>query len=92
MVQPTRSPNDPYYGENLYGLNNVGQTGGVIDADVDAPEAWDTPSRDPRTVVAVIEEGVDTCHPDLKANIWVNADVRCQATAWTTTKTVTSTT
>ena len=74
VVQPTRSPNDPYYSDNLYGLNNIGQTGGAIDADVDAPEAWDTSSGDPRTVVAVIDEGVDTSHPDLKGNIWVNAD------------------
>ena len=74
VVQPTRAPNDPYYTDNLYGLNNIGQTGGLIDADVDAPEAWDTSSGDPRTVVAVIDEGVDTSHPDLKGNIWVNAD------------------
>jgi thermitase len=47
VVQPTRSPNDPYYTDNLYGLNNIGQTGGVIDADVDAPEAWDTSSGGP---------------------------------------------
>jgi hypothetical protein len=46
VVQPTRSPNDPYYTDNLYGLNNIGQTGGVMDADVDAPEAWDTSSGD----------------------------------------------
>jgi hypothetical protein len=37
----TRSANDSYY-PRLYGLNNTGQNGGAQDADVDAPEAWNT--------------------------------------------------
>lgn len=65
--------NDPEYGK-LYGLNNTGQTGGTADADVDAPESWSTSTGDPGTLVAVIDEGVDINHPDLKNNIWVNAD------------------
>jgi subtilisin family serine protease len=68
----TVSPNDPYY-PKLYGLNNTGQTGGTPDADVDAKEAWST-TGSPTTVVAVIDEGVDVNHPDLRGNIWVNVD------------------
>src|SRR5262249_38363283 len=32
-------PNDPSF-SSQWGLNNTGQTGGVADADIDAPEAW----------------------------------------------------
>ena len=67
----TRSANDSYY-LRLYGLNNTGQNGGAQDADVNAPEAWNTITGDPTTVVAVIDEGVDINHPDLRNNIWTN--------------------
>lgn len=68
----TTSADDPYY-SRLYGLNNSGQNGGTADADVDAPEAWYTTTGDTGTVVAVIDEGVDIKHPDLKNNIWTNS-------------------
>ncbi len=69
----TVSPNDPYY-SRLFGLNNAGQTGGTPDADVDASEAWGITTGSRTTVVAVIDEGVDVNHPDLRGNVWVNAD------------------
>lgn len=69
----TTTANDPDY-PRLYGLNNTGQDGGTADADVDAPEAWSATTGDPGTVVAVIDEGVDTNHPDLRNNIWTNPD------------------
>ena len=62
---------DPDFGR-LWGLHNTGQTGGVADADIDAPEAWDITTGDPNIVVAVIDTGVDYNHPDLAANMWVN--------------------
>src|SRR5215210_2127203 len=61
LLQPTASPNDPYY-SRLYGLNNTGQTSGTPDADVDAKEAWATTTGSSTTVVAVIDEGVDISH------------------------------
>ena len=70
-VQPAVAPNDPGY-KDLWGLNNIGQTGGTADADADAPEAWDTGTGSPGTVVAVIDEGIDVGHPDLSGNIWNN--------------------
>ena len=64
------TPNDPRFG-NLWHLNNTGQSGGLADADVDMPEAWDiNRGGSPTTVVAVIDDGVQSTHPDL--NIWTN--------------------
>jgi hypothetical protein len=64
------TPNDPRFG-NLWHLNNTGQSGGLVDADVDMPEAWDiNRGGSPTTVIAVIDDGVQSTHPDL--NIWTN--------------------
>ena len=65
------TPNDPSF-PSLYGLNNTGQTGGTLDADIDAPEAWDLTIGSRSIVVGVIDTGVDYTHPDLAANIWTN--------------------
>jgi subtilisin family serine protease len=64
-------PNDPRYGE-LYGLNNVGATGGAVDADIDAPEAWSVTTGSKDVVVAIIDTGVDYNHPDIAPNYWNN--------------------
>jgi uncharacterized delta-60 repeat protein len=64
-------PNDPSF-NNLWGLNNNGQTGGTNDADIDAPEAWDITTGLLNTVVAVVDTGIDYSHADLAQNMWVN--------------------
>jgi len=66
-------PDDPDF-NNLYGLHNTGQTGGSLDADIDAPEAWDISTGSNEVIVAVIDTGVDYNHPDLAANLWVNSN------------------
>ncbi len=70
------TPNDPYYTNYLWGLHNTGQTiggsTGTVDADIDAPEAWDISTGSSTVVVAVIDTGVNYNHPDLSANIWTN--------------------
>ena len=63
--------NDPGYNQ-LWGLHNTGQSGGVADVDIDAPEAWSTTSGSADVIVAVIDTGIDISHPDLAANIWRN--------------------
>lgn len=64
-------PNDTRFSE-LWGMHNTAQTGGLSDADIDAPEAWDITTGSSGVIVAVIDSGVDYTHPDLQANIWTN--------------------
>jgi len=64
-------PDDPRLPE-LWGMHNEGQTGGLDDADIDAPEAWDTQTGSSDVIVAVIDTGVDYRHPDLADNMWTN--------------------
>ena len=64
-------PNDPRFQE-LWGMHNIGQTGGINDADIDAPEAWDIKTGSESVLVAVIDTGVDYNHEDLIGNIWTN--------------------
>src|SRR5688572_6583773 len=57
------APNDPLI-TNCYGLNNTGQTGGTVDADIDAFEAWDTWTGGNNVTLAVVDSGVSS-HPEL---------------------------
>ena len=65
------TPTDPQY-VNQWHLNATGQSiGGIIapsNVDVDAPAAWNT-TRGANSVVAVIDDAIETGHPDLSANI-----------------------
>ncbi|HEY1050366.1 MAG TPA: S8 family serine peptidase, partial [Prosthecobacter sp.] len=65
-------PNDASMGD-LWGMHNTGQAGGVADADIDAPEAWDMHTGSATVKVGVIDTGIDHNHPDLAANIWTNS-------------------
>jgi len=65
------SPNDPSFGSQ-WDLNNTGQNGGTAGADIHATQAWTVTSGSAKTVVAVIDTGVDYNHPDLYQNIWIN--------------------
>jgi subtilisin family serine protease len=64
-------PNDPSFNKQ-WSLHNTGQTGGTIDADIDAPEAWVYKKVKQNAIIAIIDSGVDYTHPDLQANMWIN--------------------
>lgn len=76
---PRYTPNDPSFNK-LWGLHNFGQdislTSGIgftgtVDADIDAPEAWDLESSNqPDVIAAVLDSGVAYNHVDLKDNMW----------------------
>ena len=46
---------------------------GVAGADVNALKAWNITKGSRDVVIAVIDTGIDWNHPDLAANMWVNA-------------------
>ena len=55
-----------------WGLENTGQTGGFVDADVDALSAWAIEDGDPGITVAIIDSGTTWTHEDLVGNVWEN--------------------
>ena len=59
-VHADRVPNDPS-APSQYAL-----------AAIQAPAAWDVAVGTGKTVVAVIDSGLDLTHPDLGANLWTN--------------------
>src|SRR3989344_1950704 len=64
-------PNDTYFTQRQWGLENTGQTingvVGVVDADVDGPAAWDTTQGGVK--VAILDRGIDQNHEDLSAKV-----------------------
>jgi len=65
------TPNDPFFSQQ-WALRNTSQNGGVLGADIKAPQAWDFTTGSEDLVVAVIDTGIDYNHPDLVANLWTN--------------------
>jgi subtilisin family serine protease len=61
-------PNDEYFPMQWH-LHNTGQSGGTPGADIRAPEAWEITTGDSNIVVAVLDTGVDSNHPDLVNNL-----------------------
>ena len=70
-VTESTEPNDQYFSEQ-WGLHNLGQNGGTVDADIDAPEAYALSNSRSEIVVGIIDIGIDYTHEDLAENIWNN--------------------
>ena len=70
------TPSEPAFPQQ-WALNNTGQTingiTGTADADIDAPEAWDSTVGSGIVTVGVVDTGVAYNHGDLTGRIWVNA-------------------
>lgn len=70
-LYPLLGPESEPRFDDQWGLENVGQSGGRPDADVDAIDAWPIATGE-GAVVAVIDSGIDTDNPELDSRIWVN--------------------
>lgn len=73
-IKQRTTPDDTYFG-NMWSMNNTGTSGGLTDADIDAPEAWDIAtggltSTGDTIVVAIIDGGFYLSQVDL--NFWKN--------------------
>jgi thermitase len=68
VVRTFLQPDDPYFNSSFssshYG--NVSQWGPQA---VSAPSAWDSTLGDPNIVIAIVDTGVDSSHPDLASKI-----------------------
>ncbi len=60
---PDQAPVQDDFGQNMYGLDRIG-----------APEAWAAGYTGEGIIIAVIDTGIDTDHPELDDNLWVNVD------------------
>jgi subtilisin family serine protease len=56
----------------LWGLQNLGQNGGVPGADISAVAAWDLTTGSTNVIVAVIDTGIWYTHQDLATQMWHN--------------------
>ncbi len=75
-VSPRFAPNDSYYVSDQWYLNNTRQYGSfmTVDADIDAPEAWNVTKGNTNIIIAVIDEGVEVTHSDLATNLVTGYD------------------
>lgn len=75
---PDNNPDDTFkpthanYGKQ-WSLDNWKQTGGTVDADIDAPQMWRMATNSD-VVVAIVDTGVEWYHDDLETNIWQNTN------------------
>ncbi len=71
-----QTPDDPLF-PNQWQFENTGQNNGKIGADMDMIRAWEittgglTYSGD-TIVVAVLDDGINGNHPDMRDNMWIN--------------------
>jgi kexin len=65
-------PNDTFF-TNQWHLRNTGQFSGVSGTDIRVTNVWDT-YRGAGQVIAIIDDGLQTAHPDLSANVNTTID------------------
>ncbi len=73
LVNAHAAPSDEAFTDGrLWGLRNLGQSGGTSGTDVGATTAWDITTGNAEVIVAVIDTGIRYTHRDLSANMWRN--------------------
>ncbi len=72
IYQVAELPDDPNFPGLQWNLRNTGQQGGTPSADIGMEAAWDLATGSDDVVVAVLDTGCETSHPDLSPNIWTN--------------------
>ena len=75
--ETTLIPNDPLLDKQWYLFNSADDSDSTKNLrtdniDIHAPEAWKIRHDASDIIVAVIDTGIDTSHPDLKNNLWIN--------------------
>lgn len=73
---------DPHLGLQWHMVNNgdLGPTKFIAGADVNVEQAWDLCTGNPSVIVAVLDEGVDFSHPDIKGSMWINEGEQWRST------------
>ena len=76
-------PNDTFFSIQWH-LNNTGQSGGTPDADIDAVEGWQITQGRPTVMVAILDTGIRSSHPDFQGRLlpgydFVNEDADPEA-------------
>ncbi len=72
-VKPKEVTTDPEF-HRLWAMENRGQTGGKVDADINAELMWSQQTGSKQVVIGVVDTGIDYNHPDLIDNLWINAN------------------
>ena len=74
MARSNNAFNDPLLSDQWHLVNDgtLRADKFIAGADVQVEKAWELSTGDPTIIVAVLDEGVDISHPDLKDNLWVN--------------------
>ncbi|KJR43590.1 proprotein convertase subtilisin/kexin type 5 [Candidatus Magnetoovum chiemensis] len=62
------TPDDPLFLEQWH-LLNTGQDGGLKGEDIDVVSVWDTYKGSSEEIIAVVDDGLDIKHEDLKDNV-----------------------
>jgi thermitase len=69
----SQEPNDLYLNKQWY-LKNIGAPVGIADADVRCFPGWKISRGSEKVLIAILDEGVDVNHPDLREKIYATYD------------------
>ncbi len=74
-----RIPNDPLFTTSQWAFRNTGEQTYAPSslprepgADIKAAAAWDVTTGSADVIVAIVDSGVDTLHPELQGRVWTN--------------------